>query len=163
MTRRDWCLQVGAIVLSISSVAAQSVPKAAYFRGVEFMSGPVNVRRGTAGCLVVDASEIRLIDDRNCKSWNNPAMHPNVLVAIQLKSVTKVSNTIERNGPNATDVFLYGVYGLALRNRDEHVFVTSETSDTAAVVVFRVERNLSPAIITAIEFATKKLKGNSGP
>jgi hypothetical protein len=129
-----------------------------YFRGVEFMLGPVNVKQGKAGCLVVDATEVRLIDDRNCKSWNDPTKLPKLLVAIQLVSVTKVTNTIERNGPNATDIMAFGVFGLAMQNRDEHVFVASETADTAAVVVFRVQKNMSPAITTAIEFAASKAK-----
>ena len=130
----------------------------AYFSGIEFVYGPVNVRKGKRGCLVVDASEIRLIDDTDCNSWNKPNEHPNVLVAIQLVSVTKVTNTIEMNRLSASDVVAFALFALATRARDEYVFVTAETTDRADVVVFKVGKNISPLIITKIEFAIKKLK-----
>jgi hypothetical protein len=119
---------------------------------VEYVAGdvPWKCRVHCDGTLVLGEGSLALKErkQKNAK----------VIFSVPIATVVKVTNRIDTNAHDTSAVFAFGALGLAARQTEEYVSITSETDTKSETFVFKVAQNASDGIVAKIEFAAKRAK-----
>lgn len=136
-------MRLAGIVLFLGCLAIPSILCAEEsYLGMEYISGRAGLDKKVKGTLVVADSELRFVD-REGKT----------LIAIPMKIIKEVSNSIEQDPGSTGKKMLLGVFA---SKKEEFLYVTTETPEKAEGLVFKCKSKTSPGIITKIQFQMKK-------